>query len=85
MIHDEFTALPLSRQRKKQLRWIRDGKCKICGRKRAKRSAQFCRLHHLRWNEYHRGYMQSYWQAIYAENRSARNSEQRRSTGPAKL
>jgi hypothetical protein len=31
VIIDEFTALPISRQRKKQLRWKRDGLCVICG------------------------------------------------------
>jgi phosphoribosyl-dephospho-CoA transferase len=31
LIQDEFTALPLSRQRKYQLRQRRDGKCMVCG------------------------------------------------------
>jgi hypothetical protein len=31
LIIDEFTDLPVSRQRKKQLRWHRDGRCEICG------------------------------------------------------
>jgi uncharacterized OB-fold protein len=31
-IKDEFTDLPISRQRKRQLRLIRDGKCRICGK-----------------------------------------------------
>jgi hypothetical protein len=30
-IQDEFTHLPLSRQRKYQLRMERDGRCTICG------------------------------------------------------
>ncbi len=30
-IHDEFTALPISRQRKYQLRRARDGRCTQCG------------------------------------------------------
>jgi hypothetical protein len=30
-IIDEFTLLPISRQRKKQFRWQRDGKCQLCG------------------------------------------------------
>jgi hypothetical protein len=31
MINDEFTHLKISRQRKKQLRYIRDGGCALCG------------------------------------------------------
>ena len=34
VIQDEFSALPISRQRKWQLRQVRDGNCKRCGRKR---------------------------------------------------
>ena len=30
-IQDEFTALPVSSQRKVQLRWHRDGRCQKCG------------------------------------------------------
>src|SRR5258705_368124 len=30
-IKDEFTDLPISRQRKKQLRWIKEGCCPLCG------------------------------------------------------
>ena len=30
-IHDEFTDLPVSRQRKKQLRNVKNGLCPICG------------------------------------------------------
>src|SRR6266404_85651 len=30
-IKDEFTGLPISRQRKKQLRWIKEGRCPVCG------------------------------------------------------
>jgi hypothetical protein len=31
MIHDEFTSLPYSRQRKYQLRCERDKRCQSCG------------------------------------------------------
>lgn len=31
LIHDEFTALPFSRQRKYQLRRCKEGRCQICG------------------------------------------------------
>jgi len=65
MIHDEFTALPLSRQRKKQLRWIRDGKCKLCGRKRDCRSAQFCPSHLVSWRRYISDYMVKRLKEIY--------------------
>src|SRR6266404_9365146 len=30
-ITDEFTDLPISRQRKKQLRWEKNGRCETCG------------------------------------------------------
>jgi hypothetical protein len=30
-VHDEFSHLPVSHQRKTQLRYKRDGKCEICG------------------------------------------------------
>jgi len=33
-IIDEFTDLPVSRQRKKQLRYQRDNRCMICGQPR---------------------------------------------------
>lgn len=32
-IEDEFAGLAVSRQRKRQLRWKRDGLCRICGKK----------------------------------------------------
>ncbi len=67
-IKDEFTKLPVSRQRKKQLRWLRDGLCKLCGRTRNENSAQFCPFHHLCWNRYHSGYMQARLRLLYAEN-----------------
>jgi hypothetical protein len=31
LVRDEFTALPISRQRKYQLRMKRDNRCHICG------------------------------------------------------
>jgi hypothetical protein len=43
-IQDEFTDLPVSRQRKKQLRWKRDGKCVLCGRPLF--TTQYCKEHH---------------------------------------
>src|SRR6266446_800995 len=30
-ISDEFTDLPISRQRKKQLRWLKNARCQTCG------------------------------------------------------
>jgi hypothetical protein len=44
-IQDEFAALPVSRQRKGQLRRQRDGLCIICGQPRC--SAHFCLKHFL--------------------------------------
>lgn len=40
-IKDEFSKLTVSRQRKKQLRYIRDGKCSACGADR-KNYATLC-------------------------------------------
>lgn len=42
-IQDEFTHLPVSRQRKLQMRWKRDGKCIICGKELF--SAFHCKKH----------------------------------------
>lgn len=42
-IEDEFTNLPISRQRKWQLRRARDGGCHICGKKR--KTAFLCEKH----------------------------------------
>ncbi|MDE3068141.1 MAG: hypothetical protein KGJ60_11400 [Verrucomicrobiota bacterium] len=42
-IHDEFTDLPVSRQRKCQLRRQKEGRCIICGKPLC--SAQFCLEH----------------------------------------
>lgn len=44
-INDEFAPLPMSRQRKYQLRKVRDGKCPICGK--ASRGKYFCVKHRL--------------------------------------
>ncbi len=43
-IYDEFTDLPVSRQRKKQLRNIRDGLCSVCSKKIFR--AGFCKKHY---------------------------------------
>jgi hypothetical protein len=51
-IHDEFSALPVSRQRKYQLRMRRDGRCSICGDKEA--SGGYCLKHMLAQREGHR-------------------------------
>ena len=44
-IHDEFTDLPVSRQRKSQLRRQRDGLCIICGQPQS--SSHDCLKHFL--------------------------------------
>ena len=43
-IQDEFTALPVSRQRKWQLRHLARGNCSICGRPAVCRSG-YCLAH----------------------------------------
>lgn len=42
---DEFTNLPVSRQRKWQLRHKRDGKCQKCSNNTAAHSTKLCQLH----------------------------------------
>lgn len=44
IITDEFSSLPISRQRRYQLRHERDGICKLCDEPAAKDSA-FCATH----------------------------------------
>lgn len=41
-IQDEFTALPISRQRKWQLRQIKRGRCQRCGQQIIKGSKDYC-------------------------------------------
>ncbi len=41
-IHDEFTDLPISSQRRHQLRQRRDGRCIGCNRKSAKARCRKC-------------------------------------------
>jgi len=48
-IQDEFTDLPVSRQRKSQLRRKRDGLCIICGQPQC--SSRFCLKHLLATRE----------------------------------
>lgn len=68
IINDEFTHLPISRQRKHQLRHIRDGLCYLCNRPLSPLSHSQCiehrekalmygrnRLHHEPWHEGGRG------------------------------
>ena len=45
LIIDEFTDLPVSKQRKRQLRARRDGKCISCGKPVCEKSKQFCTYH----------------------------------------
>lgn len=68
-VADEFTDWMrvdgsglISRTRRMQLRWIRDGKCKQCGQPAApshragKKLSQFCLKHLVANREYLRGY-----------------------------
>lgn len=48
LIRDQFTDLPVSRQRRWQLRKMAAGKCLVCGR--PKINAKFCRMHRKRIN-----------------------------------
>ena len=43
MIRDEFTSLPVSRQRKYQLRKHRQGRCIVCGADAV--TANHCQVH----------------------------------------
>ena len=43
-IQDEFTGL-YTPQRRKQLRWLRDGLCRACGQPRCEASDQYCLKH----------------------------------------
>jgi hypothetical protein len=45
LIHDEFTAQTISRQRKYQLRRQRDGKCPLCGDPVGRLSTFYCDFH----------------------------------------
>ena len=48
-IEDEFTHLPLSRQRKYQLRMMQQGRCIICGEPAA--TAAHCLIHAIKARE----------------------------------
>ena len=45
LIQDEFTCLPISAQRRYQLRASRDGKCRICGQPVVP-GKEYCPEHH---------------------------------------
>lgn len=51
-IIDEFTDRPVSRARKQQLRRMRDGLCKLCGKPVA--TTKFCLAHAVREREKNR-------------------------------
>lgn len=53
-IQDEFTNLHVSRQRKWQLRKVRDGLCFYCGQPKDPRSAAYCIKHMMLIREYQR-------------------------------
>lgn len=56
MIHDEFTDLKISRQRKYQLRKTRDGQCRICGDMASPFSRGYCKYHRRKKLESRRRY-----------------------------
>jgi hypothetical protein len=51
MIQDEFSNLPITRQRKEQLRHVRDGKCQYCSNPLAKESTLNCVTHMIKIRE----------------------------------
>ncbi len=55
-IIDEFTDLPISKQKKYSLRLRRDGKCKSCGGELSATSMQYCEYH----RQYHRDHEAKY-------------------------
>jgi hypothetical protein len=53
-INDEFSDLPISKQRKWQLRKFRDGKCQICGDGVIRFGSWLCKAHLLSHRKYER-------------------------------
>lgn len=55
-VKDEFSHLEgvVSRQRLKQLRWLKAGCCKLCGKPRHPLSKKFCEEHALKERAGHR-------------------------------
>ena len=53
-IIDEFTNLPVSRERKRQLRALKKGRCSKAGCKRKLFGNHFCKLHTKAHNTYYR-------------------------------
>jgi hypothetical protein len=51
-IIDEFNLLPVSRQRRQQLRYVRDGLCRICGQPLVTKG--YCLKHAVSLREYQR-------------------------------
>ena len=45
LIKDEFTSIPVSRERKRQLRRVASGKCRQAGCKKPIEMGERCRLH----------------------------------------
>jgi hypothetical protein len=81
-IKDEFTDLPISRQRKYQLRMQRDKRCQICGKAAA--AGSFCLKHLLERRERQRrklGSKRRYFNALgyrLAAEAKASNRRKRR-------
>jgi hypothetical protein len=64
-IIDEFTDLPVSHQRKTQLRWEKVGRCTICGRP-SKKGRKRCASHLRKTGEQTRRYRDThpgYWRS----------------------
>ena len=51
MIADEFSRLHISPQKRKRLRWKRDGRCVTCG-KPARPDAYYCPKHTARFSQH---------------------------------
>ena len=59
IIQDEFANLPVSSQRKTQLRYQRDGLCVICGQPRCSSQHYYCLKHLIAKRERQRKYVGS--------------------------
>lgn len=65
-IEDEFSDLPMSRQRKYQLRMKKQGWCTLCGEPAA--TAAYCLLHAIKSRERNRAGMKSQRRYLAAQS-----------------
>ncbi len=79
-IIDEFTDLPVSRQRKRQMRMKRDGRCVICGKPRI--NATHCRRHSRSAVHWTQKSTHKHWEKRQAARALARKTGRERPTTP---